>query len=215
MLEYVENGMQPHTTTNHAEYGERIEPEASSAGIQTRRLSAPEEAFYTPTSGAASPATPTHSRRRNNLIALSLIAVGVIAWLGRIGLDPGAMTVGMVLLTISSCFLFFAFWKRIYGLLIPGCILAGLSIGVPLAEASYGTSVLWGLSAGFFAILSLGRTLFNTHTPWPIFPAVILFAVGMIIAFANLPAFLGAGLVWLPLLLVAVGLYLGWGRRTA
>ena len=200
--------MQPRNMADNADYGERIE--ASSAGMQTRRLTSDVSLPVT-----SIPAAPLSSRRNNNLIAITLIAVGIFAWLGRIGLDPDAMIGGMVLLTLSSCFLFFAFWKRIYGLLIPGCILAGLSIGVPLAEASNGTSILWGLSAGFFAILGLGRTLFNVQTPWPIFPAVILFAVGMIVGFASLPAFLGAGLVWLPLLLVGAGLYLGWGRRTA
>lgn len=198
--------MLPHNATDSTYNGERIEDDNA---IHTRRL---DVSAY---DGHAT--TLTHAPRTNhrNLLAIGLIAVGLLAWLGRIGLDPGAMTGGMVLLTISSVFLFFAFWKRIYGLLIPGAIMMGLSFGIPLAEPTNGLSILWGLSAGFFAILGLGRTLFNIQSPWAIFPAVILFGVGMIIAFASLPAVLGAGFVWLPLLLVAAGLYLGWGRRTA
>jgi hypothetical protein len=33
------------------------------------------------------------------------------------------------------------------------------------------------------------------------------------VAVSNLPGFLAGGLVWLPLLLIALGLYLGWGRN--
>jgi hypothetical protein len=118
----------------------------------------------------------------------------------------------MVLFTIASCFLFFAFWRRLYGLLIPGCILAGLGMGVPLAGLTHGASVLWGLALGFFAIFVIGRALFNVRMPWPMIPSVILFAVGAIVVIANLPTFLAAGVIWLPLLLIAAGLYLGWGR---
>jgi hypothetical protein len=124
------------------------------------------------------------------------------------------VTGGMVLLTIASCFLFFAFWQRIYGLLIPGCILAGLSLGVPFAELTHGVSVLWGLALGFFSILLLGRGLYGTRSTWPVYPAIVLFAVGIITAVANMPAFLAGGLLWLPLLLIGAGLYLGWLRQS-
>lgn len=127
----------------------------------------------------------------------------------------GEITGGLVLLTIASCFLFFAFWQRIYGLLIPGSILAGLSIGVSLATLTNGVSVLWGLALGFLSILVVGRALFNVQSPWPAIPAVILFGVGVIVAFASLPTFFGLSLVWLPLLLIGAGLFLGWGRRAA
>ncbi|HEX9369436.1 MAG TPA: hypothetical protein VF897_00445, partial [Roseiflexaceae bacterium] len=93
--------------------------ERSSAGQPTREFGGP------PPAGLARRAGGT-----NNLAALALIAVGVLMVLGRVVPDRGEFTGGMVLLTIASCFLFFAFWRRIYGLLIPGCILAGLSAGV-------------------------------------------------------------------------------------
>lgn len=38
--------------------------------------------------------------------------------------------------------------------------------------------------------------------------------VGVIIAIASLPTFFAAGFMWLPLLLIGAGLYLGWGRKT-
>lgn len=186
--------------------------EHSSAGRDTQRL-APQPSNTT--------STPI-MHGRNNTAAIALVAVGVFMLLGRTlsggglfgihELDSSKFIGGMILFTIASCFLFFGFWRRIYGLLIPGCILAGLGIGVPLASLTHGTSVLWGLALGFFAIFALGRALFGMRTSWPMIPAVILFAVGLMTAIANLPTFFAAGLIWLPLLLIAAGLYLGWGR---
>jgi len=178
--------------------------ERSSAGQPTREFGGP------PPAGLARRAGGT-----NNLAALALIAVGVLMVLGRVVPDRGEFTGGMVLLTIASCFLFFAFWRRIYGLLIPGCILAGLSAGVTFASVTSGVSVLWGLALGFVALLFLGRVLFNVRSNWPIYPAVPLFAVGVIVAVSKLPWLFAGGLVWLPLLLIGAGLYLGWGRRVS
>ncbi|HNP72300.1 MAG TPA: hypothetical protein PLO33_12285 [Kouleothrix sp.] len=176
--------------------------ERSSAGLQTQQLSA---ASYT------TPARPL-ANNRNNTLALGLIAVGMLLFLGRLGPLHVEYEGGMVLLTIASCFLFFSFWKRIYGLLIPGGILAGLSMGVAFADMTNGVSVLWGLALGFMAVLFGGRILFNKQSAWPAIPAVVLFAIGTIVAVASLPGLFAGGLVWLPLLLIGAGLYLGWGR---
>ena len=129
-------------------------------------------------------------------------------------MDEADFTAGLVLLTIGSCFLFFAFWRRIYGLSIPGLILAGLSVGVTFAELTNGVSVLWGLALGFLMIYIFGSALFRVRSPWPVIPSVILFGVGCIVMITQLPAFFAGGLIWLPLLLVGAGLYLGWGRQT-
>ena len=177
--------------------------EASSAGVPTRRLGLPLV--------AAPGALPASSR--NNPLALGLIAIGALLLFGCVAGVRVDLAPGMVLLTIASCFLFFSFWKQIYGLLLPGSILAGLSVGVTFADMTDGVSVMWGLALGFLAILFAGRALFGKSSSWPAIPAVILFAVGVIIAAANLPGLLAGGLVWLPLLLIGAGLYLGWGRR--
>jgi hypothetical protein len=177
--------------------------ERSSAGLQTQQL---------PNTAVPSVA-PAGASGRNNIAALAMIATGVLLLLGRVFPDRGALTGGMVLLTIASCFLFFSFWKRIYGLMIPGAILAGLSIGVTFADVTSGISVLWGLALGFVSIMFLGRALFNVRSDWAIYPAVPMFAVGVIIAVARLPTLFAGGLIWLPLLLIGAGLYLGWGRR--
>ncbi len=191
--------MSNHYDTRHVERIETGQP--SSAGMPTQHLR-PLDA-----------ASPVPRRSNNQLVGIALIAVGVLLALGRLVPDPGAITAGMVLLTISSPFFFVAFWRRLYPFLIPACILAGLSVGVPLAELTNGVSVLWGLSLGFLAIFVLGRSLFNVRVPWPIFPAIPLFVIGVIVAIVSLPAFLGLGMVWFPVLLIAAGLYLG-SRRS-
>ena len=175
--------------------------ERASAGSPIQNLS------YPP------PAGSPQAAGRNNIAALLLIGVGMLMILGRLAPIHLDLEGGMILLTIASCFLFFSFWKRIYGLLIPGSILAGLSLGITFADVTDGASVLWGLALGFLAILLLGRSLFNQRSNWPVYPAVPLFAVGVIVLVSNLPALFAGGLVWLPLLLGGAGLYLGWGRR--
>ena len=178
--------------------------ERSSAGVPTRGLGA------IPAAGpAVAPARGVSER--NQLLALALIAGGALMLFGRMP-GRGEFMGGMVLLTIASCFWFFAFWKHLYGLLIPAGILTGLSLGVTFAAVTSGVSVLWGLALGFLAILFLGRTLFGVRSSWPVYPAVPLFAVGVIVAVANLPRLFAGGLIWLPVLLIGAGLYLGWGR---
>lgn len=180
----------------------------------TERARQAEQAAMQQPAHSQLPSGPKVTRStRQNLLALAMISAGLMMLLGRSIPNSGDMMGGMVLLTIASCFLFFAFWLRIYGLMIPGSILAGLSIGIPFADLTEGVSVLWGLALGFLGIFLVGRVYFNVRSKWPVIPAVILFAVGTIGAFAQMPAFFAGGLVWLPLLLIGAGLYLGWNRR--
>lgn len=183
--------------------------ERSSAGIQTQQLQLPADASYAP---AGQPSLAP-AMQRSNPLALGLIGLGVVLLLARGATLPLDLTGGMVLLTIASCFFFFGFWKRLYGLIIPACILAGLSVGVTFADVSAGVSVLWGLALGFLSIFALGRGMFRVRSQWPVYPAVILFAVGLIVAASSLPAILGMAMLWGPLLLIGAGLYLGWLRR--
>lgn len=154
-------------------------------------------------------------RQRNNTAALLLIGLGALFMVGRIIPGWGELTAGLILLTIASGFLFFAFARRIFGLLIPGSILAGLALGIPLAGFTNGISVVWGLALGFMAIAVLGRSMFGVNSTWAVIPAIPLFLVGVIIMLASLPSIFGLGAIGLPLLLIGAGLYLGWGRRLA
>jgi hypothetical protein len=190
---------------------ERVrQAEASSAGRDTQRL-----AGLPSNNGPVVPQTRARGAA-NSLAALALIIGGILWLLGLLspfGWFQLETEPGMILLTIASCLLFFAFWKRIYGLLIPGSILAGLSLGITFVNVTDGVSVLWGLALGFLGILFVGRAYFNLQSSWPVYPAVPLFAVGVIVAVANLPGFLAGGLIWLPLLLIGAGLVLGWRNR--
>ena len=53
----------------------------------------------------------------------------------------------------------------------------------------------------------------KVRSNWPVFVAVPLFAVGVLVAVANLPALFAGSLIWLPLLLIGAGLYLGGVHR--
>lgn len=174
----------------------------SSAGISTQPLGALPITVPATQVGRAAP----------RFAGLALIVMGLFVFLMQMLGDRVDIEGGMVLFTIASCFLFFAFWKRIYGLLIPGAILAGIGMGVPFADLTDGVSVLWGLALGFLSILALGRSMFGVHTSWPIFPAIPLFAVGVLVLASNLPGFLAGGLIILPMLLIAAGLFLGFRR---
>lgn len=182
--------------------------ERSSAGLSTQHLSMP--GGYTP---AVPPAPPApFAPAAPNGLGLGLIALGVILVLGQIFTGALNIVPGMILLTIASVFMFFGLWRRVYGLIIPGSILGGLSLGVTLAEVTNGVSVLWGLALGFLAIYALGAGLFGRRHVWPIIPAAILFGVGFIVLIATLGS-LSLGLVWIPLLLIGAGLFLGFLKR--
>lgn len=174
--------------------------EHSSAGLATQQLQ-------------QGPVLATPALGRNNVPALALIGIGLLWLLGGVGTFQLELTAGMILLTIASCFLFFAFWKRIYGLLIPGCIMAGLSLGITFVNITNGASILWGLALGFLALPFLGKTLFNVDSNWAVYPAIPLFAIGVFIAFVSMPSMFAGALLWLPLMLIGAGLYLGWGRN--
>jgi hypothetical protein len=159
---------------------------------------------------------PTIPARQNNGIGLAIIALGVLFLLSRFFNVPGLeLEAGMIIFTVASCFLFFSFWKRIFGLFIPGALLTGVSVGVTFVGISSGVSIMWGLALAFLAIRQFGRPLFGVNSDWAIYPVVPLFAVGCLLTVINLGPILGLSVMWLPLLLIAVGFYLGFVRRTA
>ncbi|MFD3163281.1 hypothetical protein [Herpetosiphon sp. NSE202] len=160
----------------------------------------------------------TAQRDSRGIAAIGLIVFGVLWFLARLmggadfGIDTDAFIPAMILFTIASCFFFFAFAKRLFGLFIPAAILTGLAVGIPFADLTNGLSVVWGLALGFGSIGLLGKPLFRTNGFWGFIPASILFVVGTIIAITTLPGLLSLGMVWVPIVLIGAGLYLGWGR---
>ncbi len=195
---------------------ERVrERERSSAGTNTQSLTLPSEPLpITPSAPAAQAGATTPTSRPVLGIALFLIGLValVLVLIGRIG---GAIDFEPLvpLASVSAGLLFFAFYKRIYPLIIPGCILAGLSVGVPLAGLTNGASVVWSLSAAFLGVLVLGRAVFGERNDWPLIPAVILFLVGVTIIGTSLGGLFATIAIWPCIALVALGVWLS--RRRA
>lgn len=188
--------------------------ERSSAGHQTQPL-------------IPLPTPQPHANAGPRMLGVVLLLLGIVMlpialWMQVSGLGsfdlPNAdeFRASLILLTIGSCFLFFAFWRRFYPFFIPGCILAGLSLGITFADFSNGVSVLWGLSAGFLSLFLLSRSLFfhqRSWNWWPIIPSAVLFGVGTIVAIATLPSFFLLGAMLLPVLLIVAGIALGTKRN--
>lgn len=102
---------------------------------------------------------------------------------------PGSITIG-------AMGLFFILWgalERVSGLLIPGGILSGLSIGIALAESNLlpeyakGGVILIGLGAGF-ALISVSSALFTSERHrWALIVAAALGLFGGLIVLAGSP----------------------------
>lgn len=94
---------------------------------------------------------------------------------------------------------------RSYGLLIPGCILTGIGIGLvfdrpPLSSA---VTVPLGLGLGFIAIFVIHLIVTRHSHWWPLIPGGVLVLVGLAEGFPQAQTLLEKG--W-PLILVLIGL---------
>jgi hypothetical protein len=145
-------------------------------------------------------------------LLLILIGLGILAMnLFRIRL------VGpLILALVGAAFLVGYFSRRLYGLLIPGCLLLGLAIG------SAGESVLkveitvLGLGLGFLAIYGIDLLYRRSTHWWPLIPGGILVLVGL----TRFPGWsILPNIAW-PLVLIVLGFLLlanamGWfGRKS-
>jgi hypothetical protein len=143
-------------------------------------------------------------QNRGRLIAgavLILLGVAFFAmqFLGAIGSSAILFVVGVIFLAAY-------FYTRVYGFLIPGCIIAGLALG-QLADRGGILSVSGlsgiGLGIGFIAIFVIDWMYTQNMRWWSLIPGGILFVTGIASANETLQSLLARG--W-PLILVVIGL---------
>jgi hypothetical protein len=135
-------------------------------------------------------------------------AVLVVLGLGLFAIQlVGGMGDAAVLFLIGGLFVLAYFWRGVYGLLIPGCILLGLGLGRVGEQAGFAVGELEGigLGVGFLAIYLIDSIYRERTHWWPLIPGVILAGGGIVRLSADLQRVLAVG--W-PLLLVLAGLLL-------
>ena len=111
---------------------------------------------------------------------------------------------GLFLTLLGLVFLVPYALTRSYGLLIPGCILAGLGVGL-IFERGFSTNITVpiGLGLGFIAIYVVQLVVGRWSHWWPLIPGCILVLVGLAEGVPQAATLLEKG--W-PLVLIAIGL---------
>lgn len=108
-------------------------------------------------------------------------------------------------LVLGGLFVAGYFNRRAYGLLIPGCILLGLSLG-DLTQGTLfqlGDTDSIGLGLGFIAIYAIDSLYRGNSHWWPLIPGVILVVTGAAEGSQQIQDTLAVG--W-PVLLILLGL---------
>ncbi|MGL4609185.1 MAG: transglutaminaseTgpA domain-containing protein [Trueperaceae bacterium] len=140
----------------------------------------------------------TNTMKAKDLVAYALIIVGLVALLGRISGGAGWLWVALV----AVGFLWAYVAQKSYGLLVTGCILAGIAVGL-LLEAT------WGWNGAFLISLGIGFIMIDRietrQNKWPFYIGAILAVLGFIIGILE-TGFLGS--FWFALILIGVGVYL-------
>src|SRR5881296_2117471 len=95
-------------------------------------------------------------------------AVLIVLGLGLFALQiVGGLSDAVVLFLVGGVFVFFYFARRVYGLLIPGCILLGLGLGRVGEVAGFARGEVEGigLGVGFLAIYLID-TIYRRRSHW-------------------------------------------------
>jgi hypothetical protein len=144
---------------------------------------------------------PMNPNRRQIIPGLILIVLGIVFLLTQyFEFGPG-----LFLILLGLIFLIPYIFTRSYGLLIPGCILAGIGVGLAFERALSrpDVTVSVGLGLAFLAIFLVQLIVAGSSHWWPLVPGGILLLAG----FAELEP---QGQVLLekawPLALIAIGL---------
>ncbi len=113
---------------------------------------------------------------------------------------------GLILLMLGLVFLVPYVLTRAYGLLIPGCVLAGIGLGLLFGRGlpdRNDITVLIGLGFGFIAIYVIQLIVAGRSHWWPLVPGGILVLVGIAESVPQVQTLVEKG--W-PLALILAGL---------
>lgn len=112
---------------------------------------------------------------------------------------------GLFLVLLGLGFLIPYVLTHSYGMLIPGCILAGIGIGLMFDRPPLGTTIAVpiGLGLGFLAIFVVQLVVARASHWWPLIPGSILVLVGIAEGVPQAQSLVEKG--W-PLVLVLIGL---------
>jgi hypothetical protein len=142
-----------------------------------------------------------NANRRQIIPGLILIVLGIVFLLSQyFEFGPG-----LFLALFGLVFLIAYAFTRSYGLLIPGCILAGLGIGLAFERTVMrpDVTVSIGLGLGFVAIFVVQLVVARASHWWPLVPGGILVLVGLGETVPQAQAVLEKG--W-PVALIGIGL---------
>ena len=141
------------------------------------------------------------ANRRQIIPGLILIVLGV-AFLLMQYFEFGP---GLFLTLLGLVFLVPYAFTRSYGLLIPGCILCGIGVGLAFERAAMrpDVTVSIGLGLGFIAIFVVQLAVAGASHWWPLIPGGILVLVGVAETMPQAQQVLERG--W-PLILIVIGL---------
>ena len=142
-----------------------------------------------------------NANRRQIIPGLILITLGTVFLL----MQYFEFGPGLFLALFGLVFLIAYVFTRGYGFLIPGCILAGLGIGLAFERAVMqpDVAVSIGLGLGFIAIFAVQLVVGGSSHWWPLVPGGILVLAGLAETIPQAQAVLEKG--W-PLILIASGL---------
>jgi hypothetical protein len=138
---------------------------------------------------------------------LLLIALGCIFLLGQyFEFGPA-----LFLIILGIAFLVPSFISRSDAMLIPGCILIGIGLGLAFDRPPLGTAVAVpiGLGLGFLAIFVIQLVTFRQSHWWPLIPGFILIFIGVLEGIPQAELLIKKG--W-PLILVLIGLLMLGGQ---
>lgn len=157
---------------------------------------------------------PAHRKRNRSAAGIALIAIGLLVLVGQ--LTAWTNMVWLVLPALGLIFLAWGLVTRNFGLMVPGCILGGLGLGLFTMIGPLSDTLAWAQPSVFlfcfaagFALISLFSLFMDDHFHWwPLIPAAIIALVGvaLITGGFGLDLLKLMSLAW-PLLLIGLGIW--------